>query len=100
VVVDAVPCAANKQAVDTLFQRMVEHLQDLPARDLKAEERIARTFSSHGGIRKGDSLSQREMNTLVNDLFATETPYATPGGRPIMVRMPLEEIERRFNRTP
>lgn len=100
VVVDAVPCAANKQGVDTLFQRMVEHLQDLPARDLKAEERIARTFSSHGGIRKGDSLSQREMNTLVNDLFATETPYVTPGGRPIMVRMPLEEIERRFNRTP
>ena len=100
VVVDAVPCAAKKQGVDTLFQRMVEHLQDLPARDLKAEERIARTFSSHAGIRKGDSLSQREMDTLVNDLFATETPYVTPGGRPIMVRMPLEEIERRFNRTP
>ncbi len=100
VVVDAVPCAAKKQGVDTLFQRMVEHLQDLPARDLKAEERIARTFSSHAGIRKGDSLSQREMDTLVNDLFATETPYVTPGGRPIMVRMPLEEIERRFNKTP
>ncbi len=100
IVVDAVPCAANKQGVDTLFQRMVENLQDLPARDLKAEERIARTFSSHAGIRKGDSLSQREMNTLVNDLFATETPYVTPGGRPIVVRMPLEEIERRFNRVP
>lgn len=99
VVVDAVPCAANKQGVDTLFQRMVENLQDLPARDLKAEERIARTFSSHAGIRKGDSLSQREMNTLVNDLFATEMPYVTPGGRPIVVRMPLEEIERRFNRS-
>ena len=100
VVVDAVPCAANKQGVDTLFQRMVENLQDLPARELKAEERIARTFSSHAGIRKGEPLSQREMNTLVNDLFATETPYVTPGGRPIVVRMPLEEIERRFNRAP
>ena len=100
VVVDAVPCAANKQGVDTLFQRMVEHLQDLPAGELKAEERIARTFSSHAGIRKGDSLSQREMNALVNDLFATEMPYVTPGGRPIVVRMPLEEIERRFSRTP
>ena len=100
VVVDAVPCAANKQGVDILFQRMVENLQDLPAKDLEAEERIARTFSSHAGIRKGDPLSQREMNTLVNDLFATETPYVTPGGRPIVVRMPREEIERRFNKTP
>ncbi len=100
VVVDAVPCAANKQGVDTLFQRMIENLQDLPAKDLKAEERIALTFSSHAGIRKGDPLSQREMDTLVNDLFATEMPYVTPGGRPIVVRMPLEEIERRFSRSP
>ncbi len=100
VVVDAVPCMANNQGVDTLFQRMIENLQDLHAQDFKAEERIALTFSSHAGIRKGDSLSQREMNVLVNDLFATEMPYATPQGRPVLVRMPLEEIERRFNRTP
>ncbi len=99
VVVDAVPCMANNQGVDTLFQRMIENLQDLHAQDFKAEERIALTFSSHAGIRKGDSLSQREMNLLVNDLFATEMPYVTPRGRPVVVRMPLEEIERRFNRT-
>ena len=98
VVVDAVPCMANKLGVDTLFQRMIENLQDLPAKDLKAEERVALTFSSHAGIRKGDALSQRDMNNLVNDLFATEMPYATPAGRPVVVRMPLEEIERRFNR--
>ena len=98
VVVDAVPCAANKQGVDTLFQRMVENLQDLPAGNFGAEERIALTFSAHAGIRKGDPLSQREMDALVNDLFATEMPYVTPGGQPIVVRMPLEEIERRFNR--
>ncbi len=99
VVVDAVPCMANNQSVDTLFQRMIENLQDLPAQDFKAEERIALTFSSHAGIRKGDSLTQREMNLLVNDLFATEMPYVTPRGRPVVVRMPLEEIERRFNKT-
>lgn len=98
VVVDAVPCAANKQGVDTLFQRMVENLQDLPAKNFGAEERIALTFSAHAGIRKGDPLSQLEMDALVNDLFATEMPYVTPGGQPIVVRMPLEEIERRFNR--
>ncbi len=100
VVVDAVPCAAHNQGEDTLFPRMVENLQNLSARDLNPAERIARTFSSHAGIRKGDPLSQQEMNTLVNDLFATEMPYVTPSGRPVLVRMPLEEIERRFNRAP
>ena len=98
VVVDAVPCMASNQGVDTLFHRMIENLQEQPEKALKAEERIALTFSSHAGIRKGDALSQQEMNGLVNDLFATEMPYVTPGGRPIVVRMPLEEIDRRFKK--
>ena len=100
VVVDAVPCMASSQEVDTLFHRMIENLLDMPEKNLKTEERIALTFSSHAGIRKGDTLSQQEMNGLVNDLFATEMPYVTPRGRPTVVRMPLEEIERRFNRPP
>lgn len=100
VVVDAVPCMASSQGVDTLFHRMIENLQEMPEKNLNTEERIALTFSGHAGIRKGDPLSQQEMNGLVNDLFATEMPYATPRGRPTVVRMPLEEIERRFNRPP
>ncbi|MXY48506.1 MAG: DNA mismatch repair endonuclease MutL [Gemmatimonadetes bacterium] len=99
VVVDAVPCMAHSQDVDTLFHRMIENLQEMPEKNLKNEERIAMTFSGHAGIRKGDPLSQQEMNGLVNDLFATEMPYVTPRGRPTVVRMPLEEIERRFNRS-
>ncbi|MXY98101.1 MAG: DNA mismatch repair endonuclease MutL, partial [Gemmatimonadetes bacterium] len=99
VVVDAVPCMASSQEVDTLFHRMIENLQEMPEKNLKSEERIALTFSGHAGIRKGDPLSQQEMNGLVNDLFATEMPYVTPRGRPTVVRMPLEEIERRFNRS-
>ncbi|MXX02886.1 MAG: DNA mismatch repair endonuclease MutL [Gemmatimonadetes bacterium] len=98
VVVDAVPCMAHSQDVDTLFHRMIENLQEMPEKNLKTEERIAITFSGHAGIRKGDPLSQQEMNGLVNDLFATEMPYVTPRGRPTVVNMPLEEIERRFNR--
>ena len=98
VVVDAVPCMASNQDVDSLFHRMIENLQEMPEKNLKKEERIALTFSGHAGIRKGDPLSQQEMNGLVNDLFATEMPYVTPSGRPTVVRMPLEEIERRFNR--
>lgn len=98
VVVDAVPCMAGNQGVDTLFHRMIENLLEQPEKALKMEERIAHTFSSHAGIRKGDALSQQEMNGLVNDLFATEMPYVTPGGQPIVVRMPIEEIERRFKK--
>ena len=98
IVIDAVPSFSNKQVFETLFQHMIENLQETPLDNPKMKERIAATFSSHGGIRKGDALSQREMNMLVNDLFATEMPYVTPGGRPVIIRIPFEEIERRFNK--
>ena len=55
-------------------------------------------FSYKAGITKGVSLSQQEMNAMINDLFATSNPYASPSGRPIVVRSPLEEIERKFNK--
>jgi DNA mismatch repair protein MutL len=98
VVVDAVSTLARKGSEGALLQNMIEQLQDLPAADLNPAERIAMAFSYKAGITKGVSLSQQEMNALINDLFATSNPYASPSGRPIVVRSPLEEIERKFNK--
>jgi DNA mismatch repair protein MutL len=97
VVVDAVSSLARKGSEEALLQNMIEQLQDLPVADLNPAERIAMAFSHKGGITKGISLSQQEMNALINDLFATTNPYVSPSGHPIVVRTPLEDIERKFN---
>lgn len=98
VVIDAVPSLARQDCGDTLFQQVLDELSNLQASNFKPEERIAAAFSSRAGITSGVSLSQQEMNALINDLFATEMPYSSPSGRPVIVRMPMQDLDRKFKR--
>jgi DNA mismatch repair protein MutL len=62
------------------------------------EESIAASYACHAAFRKGDSLSLQEMNQLIEDLFHCEVPTACPHGRPIVLKLTLDELDRRFGR--
>ena len=61
-------------------------------------ERIAMTFACKGAIKAGQPLSAREMHELFDRLFATDLPYHDVHGRPTVIRLSLDELERRFGR--
>jgi len=61
-------------------------------------ERIAMMFACKGAIKAGQRLSAREMDELFEGLFGTELPHHDVHGRPTIVRMSLEELQRRFGR--
>jgi DNA mismatch repair protein MutL len=61
-------------------------------------ERIAMTFACKGAIKAGQRLAAREMAELFDRLFATELPHHDVHGRPTVVRLSLQELERRFGR--
>ena len=61
-------------------------------------ERLAMTFACKAAIKAGQPLSQEEMRRLFDELFATELPYHDVHGRPVIVRLSTEELERRFGR--
>ncbi|HVK39147.1 MAG TPA: DNA mismatch repair endonuclease MutL [Candidatus Kapabacteria bacterium] len=60
---------------------------------------IAASFACRASIKAGDPLSQEEMLNLIENLFATSMPYVCPHGRPIVIRIELSELDRRFGRT-
>jgi DNA mismatch repair protein MutL len=61
-------------------------------------ERIAMTFACKAAVKAGQRLSAREMSELFDRLFATELPYHDVHGRPTIVRLSLDELQRRFGR--
>ncbi|HEU5208764.1 MAG TPA: DNA mismatch repair endonuclease MutL [Longimicrobiales bacterium] len=61
-------------------------------------ERIAMTFACKAAIKAGQPLTTREMEQLFDRLFATDLPYHDVHGRPTIVRLSLQELERRFGR--
>ena len=61
-------------------------------------QRSAMTFACKGAIKAGQRLSVVEMEELFQRLFDTELPYHDVHGRPTVIRLSLDELERRFGR--
>jgi DNA mismatch repair protein MutL len=61
-------------------------------------ERIAMLFACKGAVKAGQRLSAAELEELFERLFATELPYHDVHGRPTIIRLSVEELERRFGR--
>jgi DNA mismatch repair protein MutL len=61
-------------------------------------ERIAMTFACKAAIKAGQKLSGDELRRLFDRLFGTELPYHDVHGRPTVIRLSLEELERRLGR--
>ncbi len=60
---------------------------------------IAASFACRASIKAGDPLTEPEMLNLIEQLFSTSMPYVCPHGRPIVIRIDLAELDRRFGRT-
>jgi len=65
---------------------------------LKGRENLARSVARRSAIRPGQKLTEKEMRELIDRLFECEMPYACPNGRPTMVKISLDELDRRFGR--
>jgi DNA mismatch repair protein MutL len=60
---------------------------------------LAASFACRASIKAGDPLNEGEMLSLIETLFSTTMPYVCPHGRPIVIRIDLGELDRRFGRT-
>jgi DNA mismatch repair protein MutL len=65
---------------------------------LEIRDNVARSYACHAAVRSGDRLTPATMNALIARLFATQSPYFCPHGRPVMIQIPLEELDKRFGR--
>ncbi|MXX78176.1 MAG: DNA mismatch repair protein MutL, partial [Gemmatimonadales bacterium] len=61
-------------------------------------ERVAMSMACKGAIKAGEQISPEEARELFDRLFATPLPGHDVHGRPTIVRLSVEELDRRFGR--
>jgi len=61
-------------------------------------DNLAKSFACKAAIKAGDKLNVTEMVVLIEHLFLTKMPFVCPHGRPVIVKIPLEELDKRFGR--
>ena len=62
------------------------------------EDRIAATVACHGSVRAGQTLTREEMVEMVRLLERTQQPHTCPHGRPTMLHLSANNLEREFGR--
>ena len=99
VLVDAIPPGLrNWGDGDLLCEILSDLVEELDTRS-EARQAMAATMACHTSILAGDRLAPEEMVTLVKRLLAARDPFACPHGRPILVKIPLRELDRLFHRS-
>ncbi len=100
IIVEGVPEDIKSGSEERILREFIEEYS-INQREKKLEQRdnIAKSYSCKAAIKAGDKLSEKEMHLLIDQLFATSMPYVCPHGRPIMIKISLEEFDRRFGRT-
>jgi DNA mismatch repair protein MutL len=62
-------------------------------------ENLLNTLACHSAVRAGQVLSDTEMRELIQQLEQTALPNSCPHGRPTMVRITNQQLEKEFGRS-
>lgn len=101
IIVHAAPAPHPYFNAERCLREMIAELttgSELTRAARNQHERIAMTFACKAAIKAGQRLSLQEMEELYDRLFATELPSHDVHGRPAVIRLSLQELERRFGR--
>ncbi|HEU4716248.1 MAG TPA: DNA mismatch repair endonuclease MutL [Bacteroidia bacterium] len=92
------PGSEEKNALQMLEGMLDNFRQNEQELHLERAENLARSLAKQAAVKPGRAMTAEEMQALVDELFACETPSHAPDGKPAFINFPVEEIDKRFRR--
>ncbi len=99
VVIEGVPEDVKQDLEEKVLMELVYDFMQKQGENADTKDIIARAYSARAAMKAGERLSEKEMRLLIDQLFATSMPYVCPDGHPTIVRVSLDEFDRRFGRS-
>jgi len=84
----------EKEVIDDILDNFIEHKQ----LNSSFIDYMAATYSCKAAIKAGDKLDETECISLIDKLFSTKHPYYCPHGRPIIINLSINDLDKRFER--
>ncbi|NND95181.1 MAG: DNA mismatch repair endonuclease MutL [Flavobacteriales bacterium] len=96
--VNGLPSGVTNSDTEEFFGQWVEEFIEESSRGKNRTETLARTMARRLRMKPSGVMSNEEMEDIIDRLFATEQPYHCPNGKPTVVNITAEEIEKKFNK--
>ena len=81
---------------EALLDKLLAQYKGNQALNLGTRENLARSMARSASIRRGQPLSVREMEDLVDQLFACAVPHSSPSGRKCLIKFDLDDLKKQF----
>ena len=96
----AVPALLSSSSPESLLRSAVEDLEvDETPLEGKQEEKIIARVCKRAAVKAGQVLTSEEQKQLILDLEACQSPRTCPHGRPTMIHLSVDLLEKKFGRT-
>ncbi len=82
---------------EAVLEKLLSQYKDNLELELGTAENLARSMARSAALRRGQSLDAREMQDLIDQLFACEVPFKSPSGRNCFITFELDDLQKRFN---
>ncbi|HDP98525.1 MAG TPA: DNA mismatch repair endonuclease MutL, partial [bacterium] len=82
VVIEGVPSGMKLTRPETIVSDIIDEYKQNKDTSIDIRDNVAKSYSCKMAIKKGEPLTLEEMNKLIDQLFATQSPYFCPHGRP------------------
>jgi DNA mismatch repair protein MutL len=98
-VIHGIPADMTQYDPAVLLEGLIENYkQNLQELRSDKRENLARSLARNMAIKSGKSLTQEEMNILIDELFACKMPYNTPSGKPTISTFSIDDLDKRFKK--
>jgi DNA mismatch repair protein MutL len=98
--VKGIPSDVRVGHEDKILQELIEEYKENDVKlNLDKRDNLAKSYACKHAIKAGDKLNPDEMLNLIDKLFYTQMPYVCPHGRPTVIKISMDELDKKFART-
>lgn len=101
IILRSIPSILEVGEAESVFRSVLEELinEDGRKKVLDKLTHVKKTIACKAAVKAGMHLDMEEIKILLKNWSKTKQPYNCPHGRPVIYRMPKNDIDKHFNRT-
>ncbi|MBU3174823.1 DNA mismatch repair endonuclease MutL [Clostridium estertheticum] len=94
-----VPIILGKPDIKNLFNEILDNLKNMGSGEtIQIKYNRIASLACKAAVKGNNLLSDLEMNKLITDLRYIDEPFTCPHGRPTIIKITLNELEKKFKR--
>lgn len=82
-----------------LLNDIIDNYNDNMEFQLGIDLNIARSFAQAAALKRGKPVSVEDMRKIIDQLFACESPFTSPGGHKTFIQYTMDDIKKQFKQS-